>query len=246
MKALKATLLPLLSVGCGGLVLSLRIILNRSRDALGLLPDGHICSILSYILTAAFLAVLFLCVRPLKPISSYKVLFPASKLRAVGCGLAAVGFLYSGICAAGDGTVGIIMLILGILCALAMANTALFRLTGTTPNGWLPMLPVLYLMIHAVMQVRRWSATVQTSAYLFPLLAAVFLILAAYYHASLNIRRKGRRWFLFSSQAALFFCCAAMADNDPVFYLCMAGWMACDLCCLTNPRKREAPQEAQV
>lgn len=243
MKALKATLLPFLSIGCGGLALSMRFILNSSRDELGLLPSGHICAILTYVLAVVFLVALFLCVRQLNPISSYKTLFPASQVRATGCALAAIGFLYSGICALGEGGIGILMLVLGILCALAMGNMALARLAGAVPNGWLHMLPVVYLMIHSITQVRHWSATVQTTAYIFPLLAAIFLMLTAYYHANLNIRRKGRRWFVFSSQAALFFCCCALADNSPVFYLCMAGWMACDLCITTNPQKR-APQEA--
>ena len=77
-------------------------------------------------------------------------------------------------------------------------------------------------------------------------MAGIFLMIAAYYQASLNLRKTGRRWFLFSSQAALFFCCAAAADNDAVFYLLMAGWMACDLCVLTEPRKREQPREEQA
>ena len=247
MKALKATLLPFLSIGCGGLALSLRFILNSSRDELGLLPNGHICSILAYVLMVLFLVTLGLCVRSLAPMSSYKALFPASQIRATGCALAAIGFLYAGICSIGEGgVVGTIMLVLGILCTLSMSNIALARLAGLTPNGWLHMLPVVFLMGRAVLQVRQWSATIQTAAYIFPLLASIFLMLAAYYHANLNIRKKGRRWFVFSSQAALFFCLGALADNDPVFYLTMAGWMACDLCITTNPQKRNPAQEEQA
>ena len=245
MKALKATLLPFLSVGCGGLALSLRLILNGSRDELGLLPNSHICAILTYVLAAGFLVVLFLCARGLAPISSYKALFPASQVRATGCALAAIGFLYAGFSNLGEGGwISVIALLLGILSALAMASLSMARLAGATPNSWFQMVPVLYLMVHAILQVRQWSASIQISSYIFPLFAAIFLMLAAYYHASLNIRRKGRRWFVFASQAALFFCCGALADNSPIFYLCMAGWMACDLCITTNPQKR-APQEEQ-
>ena len=161
MKALKATLLPFLSVGCGGLALSLRLILNGSRDELGLLPNSHICAILTYVLAAAFLVVLFLCTRGLAPISSYKALFPASQVRATGCVLAAAGLLYSGISnLGGNGWIGMIALLLGILCALAMTSLSMARLAGATPNGWLQMLPVLQLMIHALLQVRQWSATI--------------------------------------------------------------------------------------
>ena len=229
MKALKATLLPLLSVGCGGLALSLRLILNGSRDELGLLPNSHICAILTYVLAAAFLVVLFLCTRGLAPISSYKALFPASQVRATGCALAAIGVLYAGFSNLGEGGwISVIALLLGILSALAMASLSMARLAGATPNSWFQMVPVLYLMVHAILQVRQWSATVQISSYVFPLFAAIFLMLAAYYHASLNIRRKGRRWFVFSSQAALFFCMMSMGGQSRVFYISMAAWTLLD------------------
>lgn len=245
--SLKANALPVLTLGFGGLALAMRIWLSHSRDALGLLPAAHPAAIISYVLTGLFLVVLFLCVRQLQPVSSYRFLFPASPIRAVGCGLGAVAILYSAIIAViSGGFWGIVTLLLGLISALALANVGLSRWSGVTPKGWLHMLPVVYLIVYVVSQVQSWSATPQAAAFFFPLMGCIFLMLAAFYHASLNVRKQGRRWFVFTSQAAAFFCLGAVCEADPVFFLCMAGWMVCDLCTCANPRKRETPREEQA
>lgn len=245
--SLKANTLSVLTLGFGGLALAMRFWLSHSRDALGLLPAAHPAAIISYVLTGLFLVVLFLGVRPLQPVSSYRFLFPASPIRAVGCGLGAVAILYSAVIAViSGGFWGIVMLLLGLISALCLANVGLSRWSGVTPNGWLQMPPVVYLIIYVVSQVQHWSATPQTSAFFFPLMGCIFLMLAAFYHANLNIRKQGRRWFVFTSQAAAFFCLGAVCEGDAIFFLCMAGWMVCDLCSCSNPRKREAPREEQA
>lgn len=243
--SLKPKLLPWLTLGAGGIGLALRVWLFSLRDSKGLLPAGHIADVLTFVLTAAFMAVLFLCVQPLGPISRYSRLFPASPVRAVGCGLGGAGILYAAIRdVSGSGALGIAALVVGIGAAAALAYAAYCRLKGIHPTCLVHALPALYLMLHAVLQVRTWSSETQLSVYFFPLLAVIFLMITAYHYGVLDLKKSSRRWFVFCNQAALFCCCLSFNGNGGLFYMGMAAWMACDLCALsTRPPRHLARQE---
>lgn len=244
--SLKPHILPFFTLGAGGIGLALRVWLFAMRDAKGLLPDGHIADVLSFVLTAAVMAVLYLCVQPLGTVSRYTRLFPASPIRAAGCVLGAAGILCAAIRAVGNNAaLGVIGLVIGICAAAALIYLAFCRLKGAHPSALLHAVPTVYLMLHAVSQVRSWSSETQLSVCFFPLLAVVFLMITAYQYAVLDFKKSSRRWFVFCNQAALFFCCLSLNSDNTLFFIGMAAWMGCDLCDLTTRAPRQPVQQEE-
>lgn len=230
--------LPWLSLLLGSLGLALRIwLLAVGVDENGLLDTGHPANILAFILTAVFLLLLATSSQPLTAADKYAKLFPASPRRALGAILGAVGMLYGGIFMHWplNNVLSLVLLLLGLLAAAAFAGTALCRIHGKRPNFLLPTAITLYMMLHTVDACRGWNSISQVEEYFFPLMSCVFLLLTCYQHSLLNLQRGSRRQFVFYSQAALFFCLLS-ATADTVFYLCMAGWLALDICSLKLPQ----------
>lgn len=230
--------LPRLSLLMGCLGLALQIWLqNAGIDEKGLLNTGHPANILVFVLTAVFLLLLAAAAQPLTAADKYAKLFPASPRRALGAIFGGIGMLYGGIFMHLPLTdiLSIILLLLGILAAAAMTGTAFCRLKGLRPNFLLPTAITLYMMLHTVAECRNWNALSQVEEYFFPLMSCVFLLLTCYQASLLNLQRGSRRQYVFYSQAALFFCLLS-ATSHTVFYLCMAGWLALDLCSLRTPR----------
>lgn len=228
----KPAILPWFVLGSGGIGLALRSWLFALTDQKGLLPTGHIADILTYLLAAVVMAVLFLSTRSLASIDRYSDLFPASPVRAAGCALGSAGVLCAALSELSADLVSIAVLLLGVCAAAALLYIGYCRLKGLHPAILLFALPTVYLMFHAVLQVRMWSSQTQLSVHFFPLLAAIFLMLTAYHQADLAANVGNCRWFVFYSQAALFFCLLSLNGSSRLFYLGMAGWMGCDLCTL--------------
>lgn len=232
-------ILPRLSLLFGGVGLALRIWLFATGvDEKGLLETGHLANILTFILTAVCLLFLATSVQPLNVVTKYAKLFPASPRGALGAILGGVGFLYGAIFMhlPWNNALPVILLFLGLLAAAAQAGTAFCRYKGLRPNFLLPCIITLYMMLHTVNLCRSWGSVPQVQQYFFPLMANVFLLLTCYQHSLLNLQKGSRRQFLFYSQSALFFCLMSSTEAT-VFYLCMAGWLALDICSLKLPRR---------
>lgn len=229
--------LPRLSLLTGCIGLALRIwLLNTGIDEKGLLNTVHPANILVFVLTAIFLLLLAAAAQPLTAMDKYAKLFPASPRRALGALLGGIGILYGGIFMHLPlrGLLSVILLLLALLAAVAMVGTAFCRLKGLRPNFLLPTAITLYMMLHTVSECRNWNALSQVEEYFFPLMSCVFLLLTCYQNSLLNLQRGSRRQFVFFSQAALFFCLLS-ATSHTVFYLCIAAWLALDLCSLRIP-----------
>lgn len=229
---LRPRILPLFTLGAGGLGFALRLWLFANTDEKGLLPDAHISAVLLYILTGLVLAVLFICVRQLKPVSKYAKLFPASIHRSVGCGIGAFGILYTAVFQYGfsGDILHTLTAVVGVAAALAMGTMAFLRYLGSRPSVPLYTVLTAFLMLDTVSRCRVWSAEPQAQMYFFPLLAGVTLMLAGYYLTELSVRRGDSRRFVFFNQAAVFFCCVCMNGENGLFYPAMAAWLALDLC----------------
>lgn len=242
-KIFKPTILPLFTLIACAIGFGLRLWLFLTGvDARGLLPAGHIAGILSFVLTAIVLAVLFLCVRPLTPLGSYSKLFPAWLPAGIGCALAAVGILYVNIrdLIARQDAITIAVLVLGLVAAAALLILGFCRWKGKHPSFWLQAAITVYFMLHLISQYRLWSSESQIQVYFFPLLASVFLMLTAYHGAVLDADKKsGRRAYVFCNQAALFFCCMSLQGASWPFYLAMAAWLGTGLCSLTAAKPAE-------
>lgn len=244
-KIFKPTLLPWLTILAGLLGFGLRLwLFLGGKDDKGLLIVNHPAGILCFVLTAVALAVIGLCCWHLQPLSSYKKLFPARPLAGIGCFAAALGILYVNIrdLITRKDTITVITLVVGLLAVAALVTVGLCRMKGKRPTYWLHSALTVYCMIHLVSQYRLWSGQPQLHVYFFPLMASVFMMLTAYHHTVLDAEKKGsRRFFVFCSQAALFFCLLSLQGSSWPFYLAMALWLATNLCSLRPaPEKEDA------
>lgn len=244
---LKPRILPLFTLGTGGIGLSLHIWLFRTGiDEKGLLVSSHPAATLLFVLSALVLAVLFLTLRPVRPISKYTTLFPPSVLNAVGCALGAGALLYTSIAGILSGTdiFARLLVPLGIAAAAVLVYTAFCRYKGLCPQFYLSCIPTVYMMLRLIAMCRKWGTEPQMLQFFFPLMACVFLLLTCYQHNALILRTGRRMQFLFCSQSALFFCCLSFNTEARIFFLGMAAWMATDLCALHQPLPKAPAQEA--
>lgn len=242
---IKNNILPFFTLAAGLLGAILRIwLLTTGVDEKGLLAAGHPADVLTFILTATVMAVLFLLVRPLGPAPGYSQLFPPSLPALIGSGAAAIGLL---ITAVGDlfssqDLFGSLSGLVGIVAAGSLAYTAWCRMNRTQPSFIFHGVLTGYLMLHTVALYRTWGSETQLTVYFFQLFACIFLMLAAYHRTALDARAGKRKWYVFCSQAALFFCLVSLWSKNWLFYLAMAAWTGTNLCSLKSA-KRQAGQK---
>lgn len=243
-KIFKPALAPVFALAAGAVGFALRLWLFRTGvDEKGLLVTNHPAGTACWILTALAILAIFLCVRPLEPVGKYSLLFPARPLAGIGCILAAAGIVYVNIrdLLQRQDAITVVTLILGVVAAIALVFLGSCRWRSKRPSFWVQAAVTLYFMLHLVSQYRLWSAEPQLAVYFFPLLASVLLMLTAYHGTVLDVNKNGsRRWYVFSSQAALFFCLLSLQESTWPFYLTMAFWVATGLCSLTT-----APLESE-
>lgn len=243
MKNIKLQYLPFFTLAAGLLGFILQLILNGSGvDEKGLLVTGHFAGIVLYILTALVLVVLFLGIRGLQNISRYSRLFPASPFAFAGCILAAAGIVVNAVTGIMDqqDTVTLFVTVFAAVAAVSLVVIGICRLKGNQPHYLLHSGVTVYLMFQLVSLYRHWSPEPQLLLYFFPLLAAVFLMLTAYQAACLDAVKGSRRWYVFSNQAALFFCCLSLCSEYWLFYLAMGLWTGTNLCSLQTVRSRSS------
>lgn len=234
--------LPLITLAAGGVGMVLRICYLASRDSKGLLPAFHPADAICYVIFAIALALIFLCTRQLPNQRKFHNLFPASIQRCVGCGIGAVTILFSSLYDLIHNTaLSLPAMILGVLAAASLLLLAFCRYNGSRPSAFLLLPPVVYLMFHAVIQARLWSSETQASVIFFPFLASIFLLLQAYFLASLTVHQKGLRAYVFFNQATLLLCCISFSCDSRLFYMGMAAWVGLDLC--SFPKKLRRQQE---
>ena len=227
----------------GGILgMLLRLWLFATADAKGLVKPGHFSDVLVYILLAAVLGLLVLYIRQIPNQQRYSKLFPGNLVSAIGCALGGCGILIHTI---GDlinrTSMSLLLLPFGICAFAALLLLAYFRKMGNRPNVVMFAVPLAYLCIHAIAQVRLWSSETQPTVYFFPILATLFLLLAVYYHAHLVTMQKSLRTLVFFSGASAFLCLVSV-PQAPIFYLGLAAWMACDSCHI--PAQRPIGEDA--
>lgn len=236
--------LPLFTLGAGGLGLVLRIWYFASRDSKGLLAASHFANTLCYLLFAAALAVIALCVRHgrLPKGCRYQQFFPGGTVPGIGYAAAAAGILITCISELADRLpmVGL-CLVFGILAAVSLVLIGLLRFKRQRPGMYLYVLLALYLVVHVLLQVRQWNKETQLSVIFFPLLASLVLMVCTYLHAQLAVRQEGMRYFVFFQQTALLLCCLSINSDRPLFYLAMAAWLGCDTYVI--PHRHSAGEE---
>ena len=229
------TFLPSFTLLCGILGLALRVwLFFDGMDEKGLLSASHPAHILTFVLTALVLAVIFVLVRPLNAVDRYQQLFPSAVFPAIGCVIAAAGIIWVNFRDMHQrlDRITIISLILGLLAVISLLILAYCRSKRIRPSCYYHAIIAVYLMFHLISQYRLWSSEPQLQIYFFPLLASVFLMLSAYHSAVLDARKNGRRWFVLCNQAALYCCCLSLWGDNWPFYLAMGVWVVSGICTL--------------
>lgn len=235
-KLFDVKLLPTLPLCAGVLGLVLRIWLYATGvDDKGLLVAGHPLLSISFLLTAAVLAAVFACTRNIPKEGK----FPESPVAALGCIAAAIGIVLTNVLelTIRRDTITIACFALGIAAAVCLLIAAACHAKGKHPSFIFFGILTLYLMLHPLSQYRLWSADPQLMNYCFHLLASVFLMLTGYHRTALDAGKGNAKWYIFCSQAALFFCCISIHGNSWLFYMSMALWTATGLC---KPDKPES------
>ena len=226
----KTEIFSFFSVVFGIIGMALQSWLFSTVDSSGLLSHSHIASILSFILLAVLVAVNALFLKNAKPDGAYDQLFPQSIVAAAGCWIAAIGMGASAFIPVATGYLRILVRVMGALSTLALGVAGYCRLQGRRPNCLVYAAVTLYLIFRTLAVCQVWSAEVQVQTYFFPLLATLYLLIAAYYRAALGADLKNCRQYLFFRQMALFCCLLSVVGGDGVFHITGAIWMATDFC----------------
>lgn len=233
----------ILILGVVGLLLQLWLLSTMDKET-GLLASGHPAPVLLLLLTIGVLALLVLvCKRLGKGNPRYDRLFPPSQPGAIGALAGAVGILLGAVSAlfGGGGFLGILTGVSGILAAVCLVLLSHYRLNGHRPSFLLRGLASVHLLLRLVCCYRGWSAEPQMGLYCFPLLASVFLTLAAFHRTCFDVGMGKRQQYVFFDLGAVFFCILAVPGGDWLFYLTAGVWMFTELCTL-RPVKKRAPK----
>ena len=231
-KLLKLNYLPYFTIAAGLLGGILRIWLTEGgMDEKGLLIPGHPALILSFILAAGVMTLLFLGTRKLSAEPGYKQAFPASMPDALGNVAAAAGVLIVSVktLLSFQDTFMLLSGIVGLAAAAGMVYTGWCRLKQLRPSFLFHGIITAYFMIHTVAQYRAWGADPQWQLYFFPLLSCIFLMLAGYQRTALDLSSGNCKFFAFYNQAALFFCLVSLWGENWTFYLSLAIWNVCNI-----------------
>ena len=240
---LKPKYLPYIALGAGIPALLFRIWLFATGvDAKGLVVTSHPANALSYIMIALGFGALLWTVYPYHEKIRGSRLFQPSIPACVGCGVAALGIVYTAVSEflQNPGGIGGISCVLGIFAAMGILLAGILRLKRRC-QYLLHAVLTAYLILHILNQYRVWNSEPQLQNYFPQLLAAVFLMVTAYYRTALDIGTSDLRSFLFFNYGAMLFCCISIKGEAPVFYLAMAMWAATADCSIRQPEAAPAP-----
>lgn len=226
----KVRLFPWFPLFAGIVGFALQFWLFSLTDNKGLLPQNHISGILSFVLLALVLAVCWFGVQNLAPTKDYCELFPASKVASVGGLIGAAGMGFAAFTLSATGFLRYLIPVCGLLGAGALVMISFCRFEGRQPNSVLHCVITVYLIFRTMGACRIWGAEPQLQVYFFQLIASLFLLLASYYRAALDLQAGNSRMYVFFSQAALFCCFLGVMGEDWLFYLSAGIWMATDYC----------------
>lgn len=246
-KYLHPKFLPILVPIAGLLGLVLRLwTMGSGPDPEGLYEPQPLAWILLWIVTVLTLAAIVLLSARLKNPGKYADNFPPSIPGAAGCALAALGIMVTGlkILTTAKDLLATITGIAGAVSAVGLILVAFNRYQGKKPSFVLHTIPCLFFALRIFELAKSWSNIPQTSIFLFPFLASICVMLAAYHRTCFDVNLGQRRTYLFWSLSGVYFSLLALpSGEDTLFYVGMAAWLLTNLCSL-RPLKARKPQSA--
>ena len=203
--------------------------LRRSQLLHELLENGTLQkgSYLHIVLMAAllvYLAILILCLRPLRKKTQWQQVFSPSVLPNATQVLCAVALAAGNVILLVRGQPSVVkpsafatmlhaaLPPLGIVGAACIAAFALLTMRGRKPSALFYMGTSLYLVVRLVLNFQEWNTDPSIHDYAFRLLSAICCMLAAYQLAGFSLDRGKRRMTLFWTLCAVVFCGITMAD----------------------------------
>ena len=241
-------MLPFFPLITGAVGFVMRLILMKTQIGIdGLLTARHPLSILLYVLSLCTLAVLFMCVRPLKvDPRRYRRMFRQNTWCAFGAAAAGVGSLVTAlqVLDAQKDFFNILLTLMSFVAAVCLGLLGYHRQKGMKPHYLVHAGIVVYLMFYLISLYRTWSPEPQLPLYVFQLLGSVCLLLCSYQAICLDMQKGDRRVYTFFNQAALFFCLLSLTDANLFFYLGMSFYMATNLCSMHISRTYLGEEEA--
>jgi hypothetical protein len=250
--------LPIAVTLAGLISFALRIwSMGSGTDAEGLYAPAPLPWALLWIITIAVPVLIIIMARPLNVPGKFADNFRPSIVSAIGSLAAALGLLvtaldlFKGNAYAID-TLTMLTGVIGILSGVLMIIVAYARLKGQKPNFLCHISVSLYLALRIFSQCKIWSNEPQIGIYLFPFLAQIFIMLAAYQLSAFDVELGKRPSSLLWSLSAVYLCLAALPSNQDVLFLgCMAIWLLTNLCSLTPIKKprsnsKDKPDTAQA
>lgn len=233
--------LPWLILAAGIVGTGLQFVLfSFSMDEKGLLITDFWADSASWILSALIMLCLLLGIRSLNGSLPYEVLFPKSVLAGLGNWIGAVGIGYACTGLLGCGKLELATAAVGAAAVLILLAAGLCRMKGVQMAAFLRFLPILFFMLNAICDYRRWRNATQLQEYAFALFASVFLMLANYQRGALETGAAGRKRYTFFGLGAAFFCIVSCYRHG-LYYLAMGIWMLADHCAL-QPMAKPGPK----
>lgn len=218
------------TMGAGILGIGLRLWLYATGvDHKGLLLENHPAGILSFVLTAAFLAWLFWIVKAEKP--SVKGNAKVARIAAAaGCMVAGAAVAAAGIMEylTGGAMLSLMTMTVCLCAGVVLIYVGLCRLQCRKPAKAAHVVMLVAFILLLISHYRSWSKEPQLQLYFFSFMAGMFLLFSVFCRAVWDMQNKGLRQMVYANQMALFLCCMSVKGDMPWFYLAMALWMAAD------------------
>lgn len=221
--------------------------LGAGPDNEGLYQPQPLAWALLWIVTALTLAAIVLSAGRLKNPGTYGDNFPASVLSAAGAAVAAFAILFSGLSAMTSATdiLTSITGIAGVVGGVCMVLVAFARFRGENPGMLYHVVVCLFFALRIFGCCRDWSNEPQIAVFLFPFLASICVMLAAYQLTCFDVGLGKRRHSLFWSLSGIYFCILALpSGEDRLFYCAMAIWLATNLCSLRPLKRKPVVEDA--
>lgn len=224
----------------GVLCLGLRIwMLRTGIDEKGLLVRGNLLNIAMWIITAVYLAALFVLTGKLGRSGNYRLNFPQSGIcgwLAMAGGLIMVSVVFDG---------ALPQRVLAGAAVVCMVISGWCRFARLRPSFLFHAVVCVFFLVSLIGKYRGWSSDTQIHEYGFQMLACVALVLYSSHRCSADVNPIQRRQMVFTGLAACFFCITALSDSTaPGFYAGALLWTAGSLCTLkTLPTDQPKPSE---
>lgn len=219
--------LPLVSAALGSAGLLLRLALYTQKAPSGLLPAAHPLHIATVILSIATAVLMLIFVRHANEPTERKTNVAASGAFFAGLWMLPVAFETL---EQATGRFDIFWALLSFASVPCLMLTAWKQFRGQHPYFGTNAVICLFFITSMLCRYPQWCGNPQVADYLLPLLACVFLSLAAYQRTAFDFQMGNRQNLLFCSLMAEFFCiCALAGEGDKRFYLVGALWTLTNL-----------------